>query len=73
MRDRFTVIFGLAIAALGIVWIVDIATDVTVPWEYVVPASIVVIGLMLVVLRSDGGSGGAPPSQFERDDAPRVP
>lgn len=73
MRDRFTVITGTILIALGLLWMLDLATDIGVPWEYVLPAVLVVVGLVLVFGRTDGGDDGTPPSQFERPDAPRVP
>jgi hypothetical protein len=73
MRDRFTVITGVLLVAIGLLWIVDLSVGLDVPWEYVVPGSLVAFGLLLVLGRSDGGGDGKPPSQFERDDAPRVP
>lgn len=73
MRDRFTVLTGIVLIAAGLLWMLDVATDIEVPWEYVLPATLVAIGLVLVLGRTDGGGDGTPPSQFERDDAPRVP
>jgi hypothetical protein len=70
-RDPFTVLVGLVIAACGILWMLGLATDLNVPWEWVLPVALVVVGLALAFGRS--GGGGTPPSQFERDDAPRVP
>ncbi|MCW2926226.1 MAG: hypothetical protein JWM86_194 [Thermoleophilia bacterium] len=72
MRDRFTVLVGLVTIACGVLWMVGLATDVEIPWEWVLPVALVAIGALLVFGRSDPGNG-APPSQFERDDAPRVP
>jgi hypothetical protein len=71
MRDRFTVLLGLVIALCGVLWMLDLATDVDVPWPWVLPASLVALGILLVLGRS--GGDGSPPSQFERDGAPRVP
>jgi hypothetical protein len=70
MHDRFTVLTGIVMAAIGVTWLVALATDVTIPWEWVLPIVLIVGGLVLVFGRS---SGGGPPSQFERDDTPRVP
>lgn len=72
MRDRFTVLSGIVLIAAGLLWMLDMAIGLDVPWEWVLPVTLVVIGLVLVVGRSGGGPG-TPPSQFERDDAPRVP
>lgn len=72
MRDRFTVINGVLLVVLGLIWILDGPADlIDVPWEWVLPIAAIVVGIVLVVARS--GGGGTPPSQFERDDAPRVP
>ena len=74
MRDRFTVMIGVVVALCGVVWMVGMAADVDVPWEWVLPGALVALGLLLLLPGSDGGGGtGKPPSQFERDDAPRVP
>lgn len=72
MRDRFTRIVGLSLVAIGLLWLLDLAADIGIPWEWVAPVVIVLLGLVLVFGGTNGG-GGAPPSQFERDDAPRVP
>lgn len=74
-RDRFTVLSGVVLVAAGVLWMLDMAAGLEIPWEWVLPSALVVIGLVLVFARSDGGGGGSakPPSQFERDDAPRVP
>lgn len=75
MRDRFTVLTGVILVVLGVLWMLDLAIDIDVPWEYVLPVTLIGVGLVLMFGRSDGGTGGSgrPPSQFERDDAPRVP
>lgn len=75
MRDRFTVITGVVLVAAGVLWLIGMLTDVGIPWEYVLPVALIAIGVILILARSDGGTGGGgrPPSQFERDDAPRVP
>lgn len=70
MRDRFTVLVGLLAIASGVLWMLDMSTDLDVPWEWVLPVALVVLGMVLVLGR---GPGGGPPSQFERDDSPRVP
>lgn len=73
-RDRFTVLSGVVLIAAGVLWMLDMAAGLDIPWEWVLPATLVAVGLILVFGRSDGGGpGGTPPSQFERDDAPRVP
>lgn len=72
MRDRFTVLVGIIAIACGLLWMVGLAADVDVPWEWVLPASLVAVGLLLV-LAGRGGDAGPPPSQFEREDTPRVP
>jgi hypothetical protein len=74
LRDRFTVLIGAILIALGVLWMLELAIDIDVPWEYVLPATLVGTGVVLVFGRSDNGpGGGGTPSQFERDDAPRVP
>jgi len=70
MRDRFTTIVGLLAIASGVLWMLDLATDLDVPWEWVLPVALVALGAVLVIGHRPGGG---PPSQFERDDAPRVP
>lgn len=73
MRDRFTVLTGIVLIGAGVLWLLEMSTDIDIPWEYVLPASLIAIGLVLVLGRSDGGGDGKPPSQFERPDGPRVP
>jgi fatty acid desaturase len=70
MRDRFTVLTGVVMAAVGVVWLLGMLTGVQIPWDWVLPGTLIVFGLLLVLLRSRDED---PPSQFERDDAPRVP
>lgn len=74
MRDRITVIAGAVLVAIGVLWMLDGPLDLfNVPWEFVLPGVVIAIGLVLMLGRTDGGNDGKPPSQFERDDAPRVP
>ena len=75
MRDRFTVLTGVILIVAGLLWMLDLATGIDLPWEYVLPATLVGVGLVLVFGRSGGGLGrdGTAPSQFERPDGPRVP
>lgn len=70
--DRSTRWLGLVLVACGVLWIVDMTTGFDVPWEYVLPGTLIVLGLLFVIVGS-GGDDDTPPSQFERDDAPRVP
>jgi hypothetical protein len=76
MRDRFTVLVGIILVAIGAIWLIGEATDFDIPWEYVLPVALIAIGAVFIFGRSDGGGPGGerrPASQFERDDAPRVP
>lgn len=75
MRDRFTVLVGVALVVIGLLWLVGTATDFDVPWEYVVPLALIGVGAIFIFGRSDGGSGGGEPPalQYKRDDEPRVP
>jgi hypothetical protein len=76
MRDRFTVLVGIIMVAIGLLWLLGTAVDVDIPWEYVLPLALIAVGTVFIFGRSDGGPGGGDrrtPSQFERDDAPRVP
>ena len=61
---------GALLLLTGGAWMLDNVTDIDVPWEWVLPVILVVAGLGLML----GGNGPTtPPSQFERDDTPRVP
>lgn len=74
MRHTFTSITGVVIAVAGLLWIYELATDNDVPWQWVLAVGLVLFGLTTVFSRpGSSDSGGVPPSQFERDDAPRVP
>ena len=68
-RNPWTIAAGATLVLLGLALMLSNVTDVDVAWEWVAPAVLVVVGVLLLI----GRSGGAPPSQFERDDAPRVP
>lgn len=70
-REPFTVLLGLVIAACGTLWLLALVIDVNIPWNWVLPIALIAGGLVLVFGRS--GDDGTPPSQFERDGAPRVP
>ena len=63
---------GGLLLATGLVWMAENVTDVDLPWRWILPALLIAWGISLVTGRGGGGPG-APPSQFERDDAPRVP
>lgn len=71
MPDPFTRLVGGLLIGIGALWLVDVVADIGIPWEWVVPVVLIVLGLVLVFVPR--GRHGVPPSQFERDDAPRVP
>lgn len=71
MPDPFTRLVGAALIAIGVLWIVDVAADIGIPWEWVVPVLLILLGLVLVL--APRRRNGVPPSQFERDEAPPVP
>lgn len=71
-RNPWTIAAGLTLVVLGGLWMLSNVTDVHVPLEWVIPGLVVLTGVLLLVGRN-GDGGGSPPSQFERDDAPRVP
>ncbi len=74
MRNTFTSITGVVIAIGGLLWIYALATDKDLPWQWILAVGLVLFGLAQAFSRpGSDGSGGVPPSQFERDDAPRVP
>ena len=74
MRNTFTSITGVVIAVAGLLWIYELATDTELPWQWILAIGLVLFGLAQAFSRpATDGKGGVPPSQFERDDAPRVP
>jgi hypothetical protein len=68
-RNPWTVGFGLVLIATGIVWMVDNVVDIDIAWNWVVPGLLILLGIGCIVGREDRTT----PTQFERDDAPRVP
>lgn len=71
MPDPFTRLVGVTLIAIGVLWLVDVVAGIGIPWQWVVPVALVLIGVVLV--RVPRRRDGVPPSQFERDDPPRVP
>jgi len=61
---------GVLLLVAGGVWMLDNVSDVDLPWNWILPGLLIVAGAALFA-RAERPV--APPSQFEREDAPRVP
>lgn len=75
-RNPWTISAALVLVVLGVLWGLSNVTDVDVPIEWLLPSLLVLSGVLMLVGSGNGGHGPRdkqPPSQFERDDAPRVP
>ncbi len=75
-RNPWTIASAAVLVVLGVLWGLSNVTDVDVPLEWVLPSLLVLAGVLMLVGSGNGGRGPRekkPPSQFERDDAPRVP
>ncbi len=78
-RNPWTIASGVVLVVLGVLWALSNVTDVDIPLEWLLPALLVLGGVFMLLGsgRRGGGDGrggdGKPASQFERDDAPRVP
>lgn len=75
-RNPWTIASGLVLVTLGVLWALSNVTDVDIPLEWLLPTLLVLAGVLMLVGSGHGGNGPRepkPPSQFERDDAPRVP
>ncbi|MCW2920964.1 MAG: hypothetical protein JWL76_838 [Thermoleophilia bacterium] len=74
-RNPWTIASAVVLVTLGVLWGVSNVTDVDIPLEWLLPSLLVLAGVLMLV-GSNNGNGPRdkrPPSQFERDDAPRVP
>jgi hypothetical protein len=60
---------GAVIILVGVIWLIDNAVGFDIAWKWVLPVLLILFGIYIAVARDEG----PPPSQFERDDAPRVP
>lgn len=78
-RNPWTIASGVVLVVLGVLWALSNVTDVDIPLEWLLPALLVLGGVLMLVGSGRRGGGDdrggdrKPPSQFERDDAPRVP
>ncbi len=74
-RNPWTIASAVTLIALGVLWMLSNVTDVDIPLSWLLPALLVLAGVLMLVGSTHRGDGGdpKPPSQFERDDAPRVP
>ena len=75
-RNPWTIASAAVLVTLGVLWGLSNVTDVDIPLEGLLPSLLVLAGVLMLVGSGNGGSGPRekkPPSQFERDDAPRVP
>jgi hypothetical protein len=77
-RNPWTIASALVLVTLGVLWGISNVTDVDIPLEWLLPALLVLAGVLMLVGSGPGRGGGPdrsgkPASQFERDDAPRVP
>ena len=75
-RNPWTIASAAVLVTLGVLWGLSNVTDVDIPLEWLLPSLLVLAGVLMLVGSGNGGSGPRekkPPSQFERDDAPRVP
>ena len=71
-KRYWSTVTGITLIVIGGLLLLSNVTEFEVAWEWVLPGLLVLAGIGMLLARS-GGGGGAPPSQFERDDAPRVP
>ncbi len=74
-RNPWTIASGVVLVVLGVLWALSNVTDVDIPLDWLLPALLVLGGVLMLVGSGNGGGPRErkPPSQFERDDAPRVP
>lgn len=77
-RNPWTIASALILVVLGVLWMLSNVTEVDIPLEWLLPSLLVLAGVLMLVGsggKRPGGGGGErkPASQFERDDAPRVP
>ena len=72
-RNPWTVASAVVLITLGVLWALSNVTDVDIPIEWLLPSLLVLAGVLMLVGSRGTAGPKPPPSQFERDDVPRVP
>lgn len=72
-RNPWTVASAVVLIVLGTLWALSNVVDVDIPLDWLLPILLVLAGVLMLFGSGRRDPDRKPPSQFERDDAPRVP